>query len=109
MSSSGKGKLRSLERARSAAPRSPRDLGGALSDVADDMRCELCGLDCADVPRLRSKRTGAVRHQECPPEEEIRAARQREALADFPALASEGRREWEPVHPSAVDPGLARS
>ena len=66
MSSSGKGKRRSLERARSAAPRSPRDLGGALSDVADDMRCELCELDCADVPRLRSKRTGAVRHQGAP-------------------------------------------
>ena len=39
------------------------------------MTCELCGLDCSTGPRLRSKRTGAYRHQVCPTEEEARAMR----------------------------------
>ena len=56
------------------------EIGSPTSGVA---RCELCGVDCSSGPRLRSKKTGAYRHRECPDEvtarellrEERRAAR----------------------------------
>ena len=56
------------------------EIGSPTAGVA---RCELCGVDCSSGPRLRSKKTGAYRHRECPDEatarellrEERRAAR----------------------------------
>ena len=54
-----------------------------VSPTSGRARCELCGVDCSGGPRLRSKKTGAYRHRECPDEatarellrEERRAAR----------------------------------
>lgn len=75
--SSSRGKLR-----RRSSGGSADALGVSRSDSPEahasaivDMTCELCGLDCSTGPRLRSKRTGAYRHQVCPTEEEARAMR----------------------------------
>ncbi len=87
-----------------------------VSPTSGRARCELCGVDCSGGPRLRSKKTGAYRHRECPDEatarellrEERRAARaaaRGEASVTSDTKPSEERSRRSVATPRSVPSG----
>ena len=87
-----------------------------VSPTSGRARCELCGVDCSGGPRLRSKKTGAYRHRECPDEatarellrEERRAARaaaRGEASVTSETKPSEERSRRSVATPRSVPSG----